>query len=239
MLPGIYSAANGMDAAQRQQEIIARNLAHAQMPGFRRLVPYFDSASDDVSASDFAGSKSNNQAIDFTPGGLMQTGAPLDFAISGDGFFTIEGPNGPLFTRNGVFQISPEGQLVTTDGLPVAAEQGVITFPQNADLSKLAVGQDGRLSLNNIPLGKLKLVSVANPQNFELVGATLMALPDGDSVLPMEGTLLQGVREQSNVHPVQELVTMIAAMRQHEAAQRSMTALSRAVERHQDLSGGQ
>lgn len=239
MLPGIYSAANGMESAYRQQEITARNLAHVQMPGFRRLISYYNTpeGSTPNDSSGVAGPRNSSEAIDFTPGGLQRTGETFDLAISGDGFFTVQGPDGPLYTRNGVFQLNQEGVLVTTDGLQVVSEQGTIQFPAGTDLSTVSVLPDGKIMSGKTEIGQLKIVSVTDPQQFRLVGATLMSLPNGETTLPATGQVLQGVREQSNVHPVQELVSMIAVMRQQEAAQRAMTSLSSVIERHTGLNG--
>lgn len=242
MLPGIYSAANGMESAQRQQGVTARNLAHAQMPGFRRLIPFHLTPEGETpnSVSGAAGPDgySSAEAIDFTPGPMQRSGEPFDLAISGDGFFTVQGPEGPLYTRNGVFQLNSEGILVTTDGLQVMSEQGTVQFPPGADPKSISVLSDGRVMLGKAELAQLKLITVENPQRFHLEGATLMSLPNDEPTAPAKGTIVQGVRELSNVHPVQELVTMIAVQRQHEAAQRAMSSLSTAIERHTNVAGG-
>ncbi|MCA9087496.1 MAG: flagellar hook-basal body protein [Planctomycetaceae bacterium] len=241
MLPGIYSAANSMDAAQRQHEIVSRNLAYGEMPGFRRLIPYAPNNPEGGAggaSNGFSGPKNTEEAIDFTPGPMQQTGEPLDFAINGKGLFTIEGPDGPLYTRNGVFQLNHEGTLVTSEGLPVLGEGGPIQFPPNADLRTLQVGRDGQLSIGKNEIGRLQVISVEDEQKFKMVGTTLMSLEEDVEVQPATGDVIHKAHEGSNVHPVHELVTMIATMRQHEAAQRAMNSISKAIEQHTNLTGG-
>src|SRR5690606_5619258 len=98
MLSGLYSAATAMDAASHRHDVVAFNLAHAAHPGFRRHVPVdgtFESALMSESADPNAapalstlGAKAGEAIVDFTPGPLVETGRPLDFAIQGDqGFF--------------------------------------------------------------------------------------------------------------------------------------------------------
>ena len=64
----------------------------------------------------------SDQAVDFSQGSLVPTGNQLDLAITGDGFFQVRTPEGDYLTRNGRFQVSPEGTLVTEQGYAVLGE---------------------------------------------------------------------------------------------------------------------
>ena len=120
MLQGLYSSATGLSAAILNQEVVARNLAHIDVPGFRRsLVSYktFEAQLQDASEADVLsphlGTQVNEVEIDFTPGRVRSTGRSLDLALNGDGFFVLDGPDGPLYTRNGVFHLDENGKLVS------------------------------------------------------------------------------------------------------------------------------
>ncbi|MDQ7052442.1 MAG: flagellar hook-basal body protein [candidate division KSB1 bacterium] len=131
MLRGIYTAAVGMMARQRQQDIISNNLANVNTAGFKFDRLYFRNTMD--AASLINGDPQNAPVeefrTDFSQGRLYKTGSLLDFAIEGDGFFVVEGPNGPLYTRNGHFIINDSRELLTANGLPVMGENGPIVLP--------------------------------------------------------------------------------------------------------------
>ena len=118
MLRGIYNAAYAMEVATRNHEIVSENLVNATTPGYRRQgLVYEASAAALLPAT--AGSPA---PVPSTPGGLntylhlesgplQQTSNQLDFAIDGPAFFVVQGPNGPLYTRNGAFELGPGGDL--------------------------------------------------------------------------------------------------------------------------------
>src|SRR5262245_13685781 len=125
MIPGLYSAASGLDAALLNQDVIAANLASADIPGFRRSLVSFGSfegamgkAGGASLGASVAGDDGTTISTDFTAGPLQRTGNPLDVAIVGDGFFVLQGADGPLYTRNGVFHLNEKGQLSSGNGLP-------------------------------------------------------------------------------------------------------------------------
>lgn len=240
MLTGLYSAATAMESAAQRHDIIAHNLAHAQHPGFRRQVPIdgtFESALLGDAADPEAepplstlGTKAGESIIDFSPGAFIQTGRTLDFAIQGEGFFVVEGPNGPLYTRNGTFSIDPQGQLVTADGLPVSGGKGPITLPPDTKLSELNVTADGRLLVGVEELGKIEIVNFEDLGALQPAGISLFQVPDDVSPVPSDAHILQGYREGANVSPVLEMVRMIDGMRQYEAAANALKSITEAVQ---------
>src|SRR5713226_4683844 len=103
MLRGLYSSAGALQVAERNQEVIANNLANANMPGFRRQLIAFDSVAQELqsdgaqgAAPGSIGAPGSRTITVFEPGVLELTQRPLDVALKGDGFFVVEGPNGPL-----------------------------------------------------------------------------------------------------------------------------------------------
>src|ERR1022692_2633637 len=112
MLRGIYSVAGAMEMASRNQEIVAENLTNAATPGYRRQGLLFEvpanampSSSGDrgarTPAGNLPGAANPVGYTHYDPGPLEQTHNPLDIALTGNGFFVVDGPNGPLYTRNG------------------------------------------------------------------------------------------------------------------------------------------
>lgn len=235
MLRGYYSAASGMSGALQNQDILAQNLAHAPVPGYRRQSAVFEAfikpqTGPDSKAPDLNlhGSRATRIASGFKPGPYQHTGNPLECAIQGDGFFVLSGPNGPLYTRNGQFQLNADGQLVSSGGYPVLGANGALTIPQNA--ANIVIGLDGTVTADNTTVGQLKLASFTDPSQLERAGTTLFQAPANVAPQAFTGSLRQGYREGSNVQIIQEMVQMISGMRQYEAAAKSMHALSDAMQ---------
>lgn len=242
MLTGLYSAATAMEASSRHHEIIAQNLAHAQMPGYRRSMlrqGTFESALEENqqgSGPSSLGTSSGEVMIDFAPGAYERTDRQLDFAIQGEGFFEVAGPDGPLYTRNGTFHLNEDGSLVTADGLIVRGNGGPITIPAEIPLTDVVMSMDGSFRAGELVFGQLTVYRFENPELLQPAGVTLFSAPDeAEKSVDKEARIVQGTRERSNVHPIQELVEMIATQRRHEAAERSMKMITQSVQRHIDL----
>ena len=115
--------------------------------------------------------------FDFTQGRLEETNRRLDVAISGDGFFTVEGSQGPLYTRNGSFHAGPDGTLTTIDNLPVLSGGRPIELPQGATTENIDITRDGRMSANGQEFAQLDLVQFSDPSLLTAEGASLFAAP--------------------------------------------------------------
>jgi flagellar basal body rod protein FlgG len=242
MLAGVYSAASGMDAAATQHEVIARNLAHAAQPGFRRslvVYPTFESTLSTAGVSPTGreawGVGAPRVVTDFTSGVVQHTGRTLDCAIDGDGYFVLDGPSGPLYTRDGVFQVDGQGRLVTSDGLTVQGEGGPITIPPDLSVGEIAIATDGTfsglISGAVTTFGKLKVVTFDDPTLLTPQGGVLFSAA-GASPQSGDAKIVQGSRELSNVSAVEELVRMIAALRHYEASQRAMRTIAESVQQN-------
>lgn len=237
MLTGLYSAATAMDSAQLQHEVIATNLANVDVAGYRRrtmMHKTFESSLDEARGHNSLGTVTD-VAVDFEGGVMDRTGRPLDLAIQGDGFFVVEFQAQEFLTRNGGFHLNEQGQLVTTGGMAVMGENGPLNFPPETSPSNVVVNQQGEVFVNEARVGRLRLLDVNDPKQLEIVGTTFFKVPDEMGSQQAEGQVVQGVQEKSNVHPMQELVLMIATSRQHEAAQKAMNALTESLKRHTDL----
>jgi flagellar basal-body rod protein FlgF len=149
-----------------------------------------------------------------TEGQMSATDNPLDVAISGDGYFEVETPVGPRYTRNGVLQLNADGQLVTSSGQPVLGEGGTpITLPPNS--ADVTITRDGTVSTDQGPAGRLRLVRFDNEQAMVKLADGLYDA-DGQDPLPAEGAeVVQGMIEGSNVQGIIELTKMIETVRHY------------------------
>jgi flagellar basal-body rod protein FlgF len=235
MLSGLYSAATGMNSAAAQHEVIARNLAHANVPGFRRSVVVsqtFESAMEEARQAHILreswGVADAAIQTDFGAGALQYTESPLDLAIQGDGFFEVAGPDGPLYTRSGTFHRNEAGELVTAEGLALQGNGGPVVIPPEISNTEISIGRDGTVSARGQQFGQINLTRFADPLALQQAGATLFSA-DGTFGEQAEGQIIQGARELSNVSAVEELIAMIAGLRHYEASQRALRSISDAV----------
>jgi flagellar basal body rod protein FlgG len=152
-------------------------------------------------------------------GSLVETGRTLDFALSGKGFFVVESPDGPLYTRHGIFVTNPNGQVVDTAGRFVAGMSGPVLVPASVDPAQVSVSSDGRIRAGQAQIGKFRIVEFAG-QEDQLVPAGLNCFRAPTGVEPVDAadaTIKQGYQEASNVKLVEELVHMIVVSRLYEA----------------------
>jgi flagellar basal body rod protein FlgG len=227
MLQGLYSAASGMNANLANQEILAHNLTHATVPGYRRRALTFESVegSPDQENARLVGARVGQEYTGFDPGDYAYTGNPLECAIRGDGFFVLQGPDGPLYTRNGIFQLDTRGRLVTGSGLAVA---GNITIPPNT--ARISIGEDGTVSADGQSVGQLRLASFADPEQLQRVGTTLFEAPPDVTAGRAAGKVIQGYREGANVQLVSELVAMMIRMRTYDAAAQALRSIEGSIQ---------
>lgn len=246
MFGGVYSAATAMDAAIVRHEVASQNLAHAHMPGYRRQFVeqesfelLFDEAQQTRYTRDSLGTAIPSPILfDLSQGAIKHTEAPLDVAIQGEDFFVVEGPEGPLFTRNGSFHLDANGQLVTVDGLPVRGRGGPIIIPDASMSASITISQDGRIISGGVEQGQLEFARITAPATLTPVGASLFTVPDESVETGTDGTVVQGALELSNVEPVMELVSILIGSRQYEAAQRAITTMSESVQQHVSAQNG-
>lgn len=243
MMRALYSAASGMSAQQTNVDNIANNLANANTMGYKQRRAQFQDLlyQNMVTPGSQAGQQttvpaglqvglgtrtSSNEVI-FTQGNFQNTDNPLDLVIQGRGFFQIRRPSGEIgYTRAGSFQMSRDGNIVTSDGDPL--EPG-ITIPPSAQ--SVSIATDGTVSYV-LPgqtaaqqAGQIQLASFQNPAGLNSIGRNLYLPTDasGEATVGIPGgsegigTVLQGYTEQSNVSVVDEFINLIVAQRTYEA----------------------
>lgn len=228
MLKGIYTSALGMAVLTKRQEASANNLANVNTSGYKKetvvarsfpemLIYRLHDPAVQGQKPPFVGNLSMGLSIDdivtdYTAGFYKETGNPLELAIMGEGYFVVDTPQGERYTRNGVFNLSPEGRLVTIDGYPVQGQNGEILV-EKGDFS---VDESGRVFLNGKLVDKLRIVSFPAPLAKE--GSSLFR---GEEPVEVENPkIAQGFVEESNVNAIEEMVNMINLMRAYEANQK-------------------
>ncbi|MFO1241938.1 MAG: flagellar basal-body rod protein FlgF [Rickettsiales bacterium] len=203
----IYIALSRETALFRNMDMVANNLANVTTTGYQgEKMMFTDYLVDDGNQRKMAFTQDISSYIDTKGGPMKETGNPLDAAISGPGYFVIRTPGGERYTKAGTFLVNNEGQMVTPDGFPVLDEGGqpVEFAPEDKTIT---IGEGGNIKVDGEERSTLQVVEFQNPQELEREGNTLFR--SKTAPLPAEHSrVLQGVVEQSNVSPVQELVEM-------------------------------
>jgi flagellar basal-body rod protein FlgF len=220
---------------ERELDITANNLANANTTGFK--VETLMSTPDPVTPPALpAGTRpiqfvaDNGVARDFSQGALQPTGAPLDLAIMGQGFFQISTANGTRYTRDGRFATDAQGQLVTQAGDPVLDASGspITLNPQG---SQPSIGGDGTIT-QTLPgqgasqtVGKVGVVSFADMTSLSKEGEGLFSNTTNAPPQPVTGQVLrQGMLESSNVQTITQVTDLIRISRAYDMISNMMNS---------------
>ena len=225
---------------RREMEIIANNIANMDTTGFKveSMMQKTDPAEPAVTLDGPRPVKfvaPDGVARNFGQGALAKTGGELDMAIEGKGFFQVQAPDGPRFTRDGRFTTDPTGRLVTQAGYAVLDDGGgEITI--DAEKGQVSIGADGSMSQGDERIGKVGMFSFVNPGALEKAGDNLFRNASNLQPEPAaEVKLRQGHLEGSNVTPVLEITRMVEVSRAYEQTAKMMDSEAdlsrRAVER--------
>ena len=237
MSDGIWAAVSGAVAQQRALDVTANNVANANTTGFRGDRVAFREALSQASGPANGQEPAAPDALRFVnvsqveasseAGALRQTGGTFDIAIEGDGWFSVDTPNGERYTRAGQFTVDEQGVLRSGDGAPVLAWQGEpggetqeLRIPLGA--AQITIGLNGTVSADGNEVGQLAI------RRFEDDALT----KEGDTRFVAEGTgaasegrvseanVLQGYLESSNINAVAGMNELITVSRSFEAFQK-------------------
>lgn len=245
MVSGKYSALAGAIAREQSIANIAANLANVNTSGYRRTSVSFESllrgARQANEAKGINYSRVKQNITNFEQGALRQTGNPYHLALQGDGFFKLEGPNGPLYTRRGDFVVDQEGVLRTSSGRAVLDDaNSLITIP-DTDSGKLVVTEDGTI-LNISPdgvsaeAGRLAVVDINDTSLLKREDDTAFSLePEGVETPLDTPRVTQGFLELSNVNMTEEMTKMINIMRTFETYHKVLESYSTLGEQQDEL----
>jgi flagellar basal-body rod protein FlgG len=238
----LHTAATGMMAQELNVQVISNNIANMRTTGYKRQRAEFQDLLYEhvrrigtqtssqgnilpVGVDLGGGVKTVGTPRIMTQGTMSRTGAELDMAIRGEGFFKITMPDGTFnYTRDGSFQMDQQGRIVTVQGNVMVPG---ITIPQNS--TGLTINAQGQVSVtpqgSTTPtvLGQITLSRFINKAGLQPVGDNLFVEtpasgPPQDGVPNTDGfgDIMQANLEQANVEAVSEISDLIAAQRAYE-----------------------
>ena len=237
MSGGMYLAAAGALVQQMRLEMLSNNVANINTIGYKAeksvfSVPPETPAAENESARGPHPSLSPYAppfltVIDFSQGAIRQTGNPLDVAIDGDGFFSVQTPQGVQYTRQGSFTLNADGVLVTQDGYPVLGEGGEISLEEGI----VEIDEQGTVYVDGDDVGRLQITELADARSLKKVGNGRFAMSTtaAPGIRPENTFLRQGHIEAANVNPVQAMTEMIETSRAFEAYQKVIQSADEAT----------
>jgi flagellar basal-body rod protein FlgG len=222
----LYAAATGMAAQQRNLDVVANNLANADVTGFKGTQVSFAA----LAGGALLGTVESGVRTSFAPGKLMKSGGPFDVAIDGEGFFQIERDGRRAYTRAGSFARAVDGTLRNAEGWRLCE----IRIPKDA--VAVSVTPDGRVEADTggydrRALGRIRLATFPAPEHLRAIGSAAF-VPTGRSGGGREiaaggdhGPKLEfGMLEKSNVSIVESMMAILAAQRAYEANAKGVQA---------------
>lgn len=209
---GIYIALSKQLAQFRQMATIANNVANVNTAGYQGEQMLFrDHLVGDAERKKNAFTQDYDTYRNTQAGKMIATGNPLDFAIEGPGYFEVQTPLGPRYTRAGNFTINGQNQMTTPEGYPVMTQDGQ-PLQLEEDDRVVEVRGDGIIMVDGEERGTLQVVTFANEQLLQKAGNSLFS--SDEPAIPLDvPSIAQGMLEGSNVEPVTEITTMITTMR--------------------------
>jgi flagellar basal-body rod protein FlgG len=220
---GLYVAASGALKKMDWLDSHSNNIANINVPGFKKDYPIYEvhakaaqesAVNSGESLPTNAFPKTVRVFTDFSQGQLKDTKSPYDVALSGEGFFVVETTEGLRYTRKGDFIINSDNELVTKKGHPVMGEAGVIKLTS----AEFMIDKNGIVTEAGKEIGKLRVVTFGKPFPLTKMGEGLYMSNSAETpgIEAEEATVLQGYLELSNATVVEEMVSMITALRSYE-----------------------
>lgn len=231
----IYKAGAGAILQQIRLEAYANNLANVNTTGFKSDQPVFRFDAPEI-PSEGAGNTPRlspyalplEYVTNFESGPLRQTGAPLDVAIVGQGFFEVQTPDGLQYTRNGGLSINAEGELSTAEGWPVMGQGGAISIQEGG---RVEINEEGQVLVDGDVVGVLKVVDFSDRSGLKKTGNSLFKDEGGGSgMITAEGyRIAQGSLESSNVDAIRTMTEIIETLRVFETYQKVIRSADEAT----------
>ena len=248
MVKGLYTAYTGLINQQNRLDVVTNNLANATTTGYKKegtTSQSFDSLmaikiNDPTNGSMnqnigqiSLGVKIGENYRDYSQGSFKNTSGQYDFALSGNGLFSVSftnktGQESTMYTRDGSFQMAQDGSLVTKDGDYVLGQDGPIVLPTNATIS---VDETGGIYADGKYVDKFAITDFEDNNYIEQYGENLYSAVDGATKKDATATVMQGYLEMSNVNVVSEMVQMITISRSFESSQKVMNSIDETLQK--------
>jgi flagellar basal-body rod protein FlgF len=219
MATGTYVAISAQMAMERRLDAIASNIANVNTAGYRAVGVQFSTELQQVGGSEVAYSSPGEAYVIRDQGPIMHTGNSLDVAVDGNGWFGLDTPTGTVYTRDGRFHLTAQGDLQSVDGYGVVDSGGSpITLDPSA--GAVAIAEDGTISQGGKQLGAIGLFLI--PADAKLTRHDNSAVVPDKPVDPVQdmttNKVRQGYVEGSNVNPILEMTRLIEASRAFDQA---------------------
>jgi flagellar basal body rod protein FlgG len=207
-------------------DLLANNVANASTGGYKSDREFYSLyASPEALDSDAVSTMPviERPWIDLSQGVLHATGNQLDVALSGKGFLAVDGPSGPLYTRNGSLRIAPDGKLVSSDGFPLRDVRGVSLTLQPS--RPVDIGKDGTVQQGGTVIGQLEIADFTSTAGLTKQGSNYLRVADPAlrTTAPAGTSVEQGKLESSNTGSAESAVRLVSVMRQFEMLQKAVT----------------
>ena len=220
------AAASGMRARMESLDMLANNLANSGAAGFKADREQYNTYMDEGSwglESNSALPVVETKWTDFSQGTITPTGNSADIALTGNGFLTVTGPNGPLYTRNGNLKLAADGSIQTQEGYTIPRKDGK---PIKIDATKpFEITPEGMVRQAGQDVEQLPLANFDNPQQLTKLGNSYFqqADPKTNAAKPaLSLQVHQGKLETSNVSAAEAAVRMVSILRQFESMQKAL-----------------
>ncbi|MBU0472805.1 MAG: flagellar hook basal-body protein [Bacteroidetes bacterium] len=228
MIKGIFQAGRNLQVGEKQISVISNNLANMGTSGYKKELPFYQILSEN-------GKTTTNQVTDLSAGERIFTGNPLDLAIKGNAYFTVETDSGERLTRDGKFTISQEGFLTNRAGDKIVGEGGGINLKDimTRDNAQITITNEGMVMVGDKVVDKLMIMKERDGTKLlKDYGVYFQAENDGFIQLePEDYQVDQGFLENSNVNPMDEMENMISLSKNYESAKNILTYLDESLEK--------
>lgn len=224
-----YIALSQQMALRRQMDAIATNIANVSTPGYKAERIMFSEMIAGKAPYPGATTGARQPGLSFVnqvgmlrdtaEGGMTQTGNALDLAISGPGYFVVDTPAGPRYTRAGAFRLDQDGRIVTAEGHALLDQQNRPISIRPGE-TRIEISAKGAVTTEGGEAGRIQVAQFENEQAMRKIGAGLYETDQSPLPADKSAEIRQGMIESSNVKAVSELTLMMDVMRRYQSAQK-------------------
>jgi len=222
----LFTATSGASRVLNAQHVHSNNLSNADTAGFRADMERASSLQ--LNGSGFDGRTmvmTNSASTRFDEGDIVKTGRPLDVAVMGEGYLTVQTADGQeAYTRAGNIKIDSFGAM-SINGFAVMGDGGPMIVP---DYQEIDISERGIVTITppgggaELQVGTLKLVKPETEQ-LQKEADSLLHSVDGNPFAADETVLLAPEHiEGSNVSAIDELLNVMSLTRNFEMQVRMM-----------------
>ena len=251
---GVYVALSGAKLQELRLQIVANNLANASTTGYKTDkvssrsfdfdLEYALSQQGDISSIrdadhvallddtilSYGGvyTETVEVSTDFSQGNHIYTGNQLDIALEGPGFIAVETDFGPRYTRQGIFHINSQGELVTSDGFRVRGN-GL----DDLGAGDVTIDTEGTVYIEGVQQGTIDIVEFDTPHVLRKEGHNLfVAKNQGQPEKKAKATVVkQSHLEQPNTNIISEMVNLIELNRMYETYQKTIASIDESTKK--------